>query len=149
MKILLWIIILVLVAFGIYWFAQDRGPVVTDTTDVNNVGTATTTVPKTVTATYTASGFSPSNVTVKSGDTVRFVNESDTNMWVGSAMHPTHEVYDGTNLQTHCATGATPSFDACRNMTRGQSYSFTFTKKGSWGYHNHSQASHFGRVVVE
>jgi len=48
-------------------------------------------------------------------------------------------------LQEHCGTGTT-SFDQCAN---GGSYSFTFTKAGTWRYHNHSNASHFGTVIVE
>jgi len=96
---------------------------------------------------YTSNGFTPSSVTISAGDTIRFVNESDRGMWVGSAMHPTHEVYDGTSLSDHCGDGpSSTSFDQCES---GEEYVFTFEKTGSWGYHNHVRASHFGTIVVE
>src|SRR3989344_1358485 len=44
---------------------------------------------KSVGVTYSNSGFSPAEITINKGDTVRFVNSVDLNMWVASAMHPT------------------------------------------------------------
>ncbi len=104
---------------------------------------------KTVTVTYTDSGFSPSSVTINVGDTVAFKNNSSSDFWPATANHPAHTVYDGTNLQAHCAAGATPSFDACTGVAPGSSYSFTFTKAGTWGYHDHLNARNFGKVVVQ
>ena len=98
---------------------------------------------------YTDSGYSPSELTIKVGDTVNFKNESSSGMWVGSAMHPSHIVYSGTSLQEHCPDTANTSFDQCKSGQPGESWSFTFTKKGTWGYHNHGKAMHFGKVVVE
>lgn len=92
------------------------------------------------------SGFSPKTVTIKKGGTVTWADESAGNMWVATASHPTHTVYDGTALAAHCAAGANaPSFDQCKN---GTSYSFTFNKVGTWNYHNHSNSPQFGSVVV-
>lgn len=98
---------------------------------------------------YTDTGFSPSTLTVKAGDTVIFKNQSSGNMWVGSAMHPTHMVYSGTNLQQHCPDADNNDFDQCQNVATGTSWAFTFTKVGSWGYHNHSNSTHFGKITVE
>jgi plastocyanin len=101
-----------------------------------------------VVVTYTANGFSPATVTVPVGATVTFVNESGRNMWVGADEHPTHTEYDGTGRTTHCAasyTGEKP-FDQCANTN---SYSFTFTKAGTFDYHNHSNAQSTGRIVVQ
>jgi plastocyanin len=69
-------------------------------------------------------------------------------MWVASAMHPAHVVYDGTTKDAHCAAGYTGPvpFDQCAS---GTSYSFTFTKAGEWKYHNHVNASQFGSVTVQ
>lgn len=94
---------------------------------------------------YTANGFSPQEITVRRGATVTWRNQGGGNMWVGSAQHPTHVVYSGTTLAEHCDDAVDVSFDQCGN---GNSYSFTFDKVGTWGYHNHSNASHFGRVIV-
>lgn len=98
-----------------------------------------------VTVTYTAGGFSPSEVTIERGGTVRFVNESGGTMWVASAVHPAHAAYDGTSLAKHCAPGATPSFDQC---SAGDDYSFTFDTAGAWRYHDHTHASKTGTVIV-
>ncbi len=114
----------------------------------NNEQPATTTAPaaQTVTVRYTASGFSPKTVNIKVGDTVNFVSEVG-EMWVGSDVHPSHTGYDSTSRSTHCAgdyTGEKP-FDQC---ARGENYSFTFTKTGSWGYHDHIKAANEGTVIV-
>ena len=66
-------------------------------------------------------------------------------MWVASAQHPTHTAYAGTSLSQHCDDATDTSFDQCKS---GSSYSFTFNKAGTWAYHNHSNSSHFGRVLV-
>ena len=158
MKILVWIIVVFLIGLGIYWYANRSVVIDSVTIDNNDANQNTKTLKegvdyqssaKTVTVIYGANGFSPSTITIKRGDTVTFVNQSSGSMWVGSAMHPDHKLYDGTDLKTHCASRAVPSFDSCKNMSKGDSYSFTFNKIGAWGYHNHSAANHFGKIIVE
>ncbi len=85
--------------------------------------------------TYTDAGFSPKTVTVKIGTTVAFMNDSASGLWVGSNPHPQH-----TDL---------PGFDAGRNVSKGGSYEYTFTKAGSWNYHNHSKSTDTATIVVE
>ncbi|MDB5265259.1 MAG: Plastocyanin [Parcubacteria group bacterium] len=102
---------------------------------------------KTVTVAYTDQGFSPKNVSVSVGDTVHFVNQSASKMWVASNEHPTHTEYDGTNLQQHCATGG--SFDECKAVATGGTYDFTLTKAGTFDFHNHVRASDTGTIVVK
>jgi plastocyanin len=99
--------------------------------------------------TYSDSGYSPSEVRVSLGDTVTWRNESSGNMWTASAVHPTHTIYSGTSLSEHCPDAANASFDACEGIAPGAEWSFTFDEAGSWGYHNHLNAAHTGRVVVE
>ena len=121
----------------------------TDTTPTptasSTPNTATSTTPGTTTSespsasafvvTYTSSGFTPSTLTVPSGTTVQFVNGSSNSMWVASDPHPTHTDY--------------PGFDAKKSYTSGETYSFTFTKTGSWGFHNHLNPSDTGRIIVQ
>jgi plastocyanin len=95
------------------------------------------------------SGFAPSDLTIKVGDKVNFKNESSTGMWVASAMHPTHTNYSGTTLQQHCPDSKNEAFDECGSAPKGSSWSFTFNKTGSWGYHNHVKASEFGKITVQ
>ena len=110
--------------------------------------TAPTTAPSTgTTVSYTSDGFSPKTLTVPKGTTITFSNQTSERMWVASAKHPTHETYDNSVMSEHCAAGYTGSvpFDQC---VASASYSFTFTKPGIWGYHNHANAAHFGSVTV-
>ncbi len=87
------------------------------------------------TITFDGKTFSPANVTVKKGTTVTWTNNSNQSLWVASNPHPTH-------------TGL-PGFDELKGMMKGESYSYTFTKTGSFGYHDHLNASSGGTVTVE
>ena len=104
-------------------------------------------VPMSATVTYNGTSFFPSVVTVKKGGTVTFNNQSSGGMWVGSSQHPTHADYDSTTASEHCAVGYTgvKPFDQCAS---GTSFSFTFTKTGSFKYHNHVNTSTYGTITV-
>lgn len=98
---------------------------------------------------YTDSGFSPSTIRVKIGATVTFKNESSKAMWPASAIHPSHKVYSGTSLQEHCPDINGTAFDACTGIQPGNSWSFTFQKKGNWKYHDHLNPGNTGTILVE
>lgn len=106
-------------------------------------------IPREQTVRYTNSGYVPQVVTIKKGGTVTWINESSRGMWTASAFHPSHTVYAGTSLQEHCGDPSARAFDECASANPGESWSFTFTKTGSWNYHNHVAPSDFGTVVVE
>ena len=91
-------------------------------------------VPKTWTAEYTSSGFVPAAITIEKGDTVTWVNKESVFVWPASDPHPTHTVY--------------PGFDAKRALATGETYSFTFDKIGTWGYHDHTNSAAKGTVTV-
>lgn len=114
--------------------------------DISDLGEGDDDAAETMTVRYTAEGFVPAEITIEAGDTVTWVNETENDMWVASAMHPTHTVYDGSSLSEHCPDPEGDDFDQCEN---GDEYSFTFPEAGEWAYHNHSLANHFGRVIVE
>jgi len=99
--------------------------------------------------TYTNSGYLPSELTIKAGETVTFENKSSVNMWTASGMHPTHTLYSGTSLSAHCPDPTNVAFDACAGTPPGDSWSFTFEKAGTWGYHDHLHPTLFGKIVVE
>ncbi len=84
--------------------------------------------------TYTDTGFAPTSVSVKRGTTVTFVNESSGAMWVASDVHPTHQLL--------------PGFDQLKSVTNGGTYEYTFTKVGTWRYHNHVKPEAKGTVIV-
>lgn len=96
-----------------------------------------------------SNGFSPKELTIKSGDTVRFTNVGTQRYWPASAFHPTHTSYPGSSI-TKCNTAeANTIFDACRAYGPGETYSFIFTEVGSWKYHDHRNPSAAGTIIVE
>jgi len=101
------------------------------------------------TITYTDDGYSPNTLHVPIGTTVTFKNDSSRQMWTASDVHPTHTEYDDTSLGKHCPDTTGTVFDECEGVKPGNSWSFTFTKPGSWNYHNHLFASDIGTIVVE
>lgn len=88
-------------------------------------------------------GFSPSQILVKKGDTVTFKNESSSPMWPASSVHPTHRDYPTTGG----CLGST--FDACKGIAPGESWSFTFDASGTWKYHDHLSPQWRGAITVE
>jgi plastocyanin len=162
----IWVVVAVVVIGGGYWYWQstqapaalsdDGTPVAADVVD-DSVGVASSTpvqpqgsstsTPMTATVSYNGSSFSPSTVTIAEGGTVTFTSTAG-NIWVASNPHPAHTGYDGSTLQQHCApgyTGAAP-FDQC---SAGTSFTFTFNKTGTWGYHNHLNHGATGTVIVQ
>ncbi|OHA25032.1 MAG: hypothetical protein A3D52_00625 [Candidatus Taylorbacteria bacterium RIFCSPHIGHO2_02_FULL_44_36] len=93
--------------------------------------------------TNTNSGYSPSILTVKKGETVTFKNQSSQSMWTASAVHPTHRAYPTSGG----CLGST--FDACAGVQSGNSWSFKFDISGTWKYHNHLNPGDTGTIVVE
>jgi plastocyanin len=160
----IWIVAILIILGGLGWYYYSTmAPAPTTDTNTNvvvntNTDTTSTTTPNTtggtntqpqnVTVTYGANGFSPASVTVPVGGSVTFTNQSGKGMWVASDEHPTHTEFDGTSRTAHCAAGytGTPAFDQCKS---GDSYTFTFTKAGTYEYHNHNSAADQGTVVVQ
>src|SRR3989337_2554587 len=84
--------------------------------------------------TYTDSGFSSAQISVKVGDTVTFKNDSTKNIQVNSAGHPSHTQFPELNVGSIAA---------------GESKTVTFTTAGTKKYHNHLNPSQTGPMVVE
>lgn len=105
-------------------------------TNVSLVNTNTVVTPATATVTINASGVSSKSLTVQSGTVVTFVNNHSRSHQIASDPHPDH-----TDL---------PGFDLA--LSPGSSKSFTFTKVGSWGYHDHDDpftSAWRGTIVVQ
>jgi plastocyanin len=88
----------------------------------------------TVTITYTSSGFTPPSITIKSGQAVKIVNNSDKVMQFASNDHPVHT--DNPELNAG-------------DILPGESSTITLTTKGEWGYHDHYDAAKGGTITVE
>ncbi len=115
----------------------------TGTSATSTSGTAMTT-----SVSYSANGYSPAVVTIKKGGTVTWTAQGRDDMWVATAPHPAHTAYDGTSRSAHCDpnySGGEP-FDQC---APGMAFTFTFEKAGTFPYHDHVDATKFGRVIVE
>lgn len=93
--------------------------------------------------TYTDTGYSPSSLQIKAGDTVVFKNKSSQSMWPASSMHPTHKDYPTTGG----CLGST--FDACKGVQPGENWSFKFDVSGNWKYHDHLSPKNFGSIIVQ
>jgi plastocyanin len=85
------------------------------------------------TITYGGNGFSPSTLTVKSGTTVTVKNTAGP-LEFASDPHPAHT--DDPELNAGV-------------VKTGGSVTFTVTKTGSHGYHNHLNPSDTGTIVVQ
>lgn len=90
-----------------------------------------TTTEKTIT--YTDEGFSPNELTVKKGTTVKIINNSSMQLEFSSDDHPTHTKDPELNQ------GITAP---------GESTIITLQTVGSHGYHNHLNASDTGTLIV-
>ena len=90
---------------------------------------------ETVFVTYVDGRFDPEVIgPIAPGTSVTFINESDEDIHVASADHPTHTVLPGFNSNSSIAPGG--------------EYTFTFEDVGTWEYHNHLRSSQTGSVIV-
>lgn len=174
-KILLLIIILAVVFGGIIWFLGSKespeagvlkatpiptqpivslipsplsSPLISPTKTVSPTSTRAP-VLKTVVINITDSIFSPNEVTINAGDTVKFVNQANQFRWPASAVHPIHELYPGSSISKCGTPEANKIFDACRGLKTGESFSFTFNVRGVWPYHDHLAPALRGQIKVQ
>ncbi len=145
------VIVLALIAGGVYYFSEEAtAPVVSDTPTPSPSPTPTPTPTPTPSnepdafVTFSDSGYSPSSVTIKKGQKVRFMNNSNRDFWPASAIHPTHSVYPQKSLSDCLGS----SFDACRATPPGGNWEFQFNEVGTWRYHDHLSANRTGTIVV-
>ncbi len=82
------------------------------------------------------SGFEPHSLSISLGQTVRFINHhSSSTMWIVSDSHPTHLTY--------------PALNEKAPVQGGGIYEFVFNKAGIWKYHNESDLSKTGTIIVK
>src|SRR6187549_3785432 len=68
-----------------------------------------------VTISFSSEGFIPAELSIRKGQTVIFLNNSNTQVWPASDPHPTHSIY--------------PQFDPQQPIDPGQSWQFTFERE--------------------
>lgn len=87
--------------------------------------------------------FFPETLTLFSGETVRWINDTQDFSWPASDIHDTHGAYPESG-------GCIDSlFDACRDLGLEEEYSFTFNQVGRWLYHDHLEPTKTGVIIVE
>lgn len=94
----------------------------------------------------TSSGFNPNSLTIKTGEKVTFVNKDSRQHWPATNVHPTHTLYPGSSI-SKCPSDTI--FDACKGLSKDESWSFTFNNAGSWDYHDHLNPGLGGTIIVK
>lgn len=129
------VVILVLIGAAIILFKPEKSNAPgMEGTDSQNSAAQSDDQPVAATIIYDGQTFSASTNSVASGDSVKVVNNSDKQLDFDSDPHPVHT--DNPELNA----GAIPP---------RQSKVFTLTAKGTWGYHNHLNASQKGQIEVK
>lgn len=131
------LLVAVAVIVGAAWFGGD------DVDNSDSVATVTPTptpspTPQVFSVHLTAQGMSPKTLTIRSGDSVTFTNDTLAPFWPASDPHPTHIL---------C-----PGFDASRALQQGETYTLTFTSLKTCTYHDHrdfSNGAHQGTIIVQ
>jgi len=90
--------------------------------------------PRFYTVSYRGGVFSPTNLRIHAGDTVRFKNESFFGIRIISDPHPTHNQL--------------PGLDSVGDIPQGSYFSYTFSEKGIFGYHNEKKPEEVGTIIV-
>lgn len=88
-----------------------------------------------VTITMRVDDYQPSEVTIRKGQTVVFVNETDEWRWPASNLHPTHDIY--------------PEFDPKEPIGPKKSWAFRFESVGTWRMHDHLAPYITGTIIVK
>ncbi|MDP2598211.1 MAG: hypothetical protein Q8P49_00085 [Candidatus Liptonbacteria bacterium] len=99
--------------------------------------------PLAVTISYTDAGFDLDTVIVKVGTTVTFKNKSSDSFWPAANPHPMHTEYP---VSGGCRAS---TFDACKRIQPGSSWSFRFDVAGKWGFHDHLNPGEGGTITVQ
>ena len=141
------IAVIVLIILGISLFSKKNTQDETNNQEVLQNNTET---PKLIEhiVEITLEGFVPRTLEIKQGEKVTWINRLATEGQPASDSHPTHTNYPGSSVIMCNTAEEKNTFDACRGLKKGESYSFVFNKVGSWGYHNHLQPSKDGRIIV-
>jgi len=86
--------------------------------------------PRFYTVTYKSGVFSPTNLRIHAGDTVRFKNDG----------------FFGIRIMTD--NNQLPGFDSIGSIPQGSYFSYTFAEKGIFGYHSEEDPEEQGTIIV-
>ncbi len=120
--------ILIIIAVGSYFifYKPEPKPVFVSKDEID---------PAAVVIRITDTAFEPSNLEIKKGQKVVWVNETNDYVWPASNLHPTHEIY--------------PEFEPQEPFDPGLAWAFEFKKSGEWEFHDHLKPSRRGIIKVK
>lgn len=121
------ILLLVLAAFSVLHFGKLQ-PAVSPLPSSSDDGATPAVQPRMYTISYDAGVFSPTNLRIHAGDTVRFKNES---------IFPIHIVSDDL-----------VGFDSVGDIPQGSYFAYTFAARGTFGYRNSHNSDQTGSIIV-
>src|SRR3989338_2310045 len=133
-NIAVFLVLIVVLIGGYFIFRSNPNPDLTATDNSMMENDKTTMMAETATVTYADDVFTPSEIKVKVGDKLKFVNNGTSEIEIASGPHPTHTSY--------------PAFES-GSLAPGATYEFTATEKVTIMYHNHLNAKAFGKIIVE
>lgn len=135
-KIMLVVVAVAIIIVGGIWVLMQNTASDTSTSqqDSSNSQTAIAPEEESVTITYGGNGFEPSEVTVKAGTVVKFVNQSSEEIEVQSNPHPGHS----DNVELNIG-----------DIHAGEDATIQPTIVGAWGYHNHYNPDVTAMITVE
>ena len=121
------IIVLLIMLAGAVTVLSDPGD---STSHIPTVTPTASRQPRVYTVSYRGGVFSPTNLRIHAGDTVRFKNEGFFGVRV---------VTDNNQL---------PGFDSVGDIPQSSYFSYTFAEKGIFGYHNNDRPDEQGTIIV-
>ncbi len=133
---IIWLfIILVLIGFAAatIYFGRDNKDLAAAVQPSANLP-ASTRQPRIYTVYYGLGVFSPTNIRIHVGDSVKFQNDSNLSIRV---------VSDRASGVPELA-----GFDSVSDISPKNSFTFTFTESGTFGYHNGKNPNEEGTVIV-
>jgi plastocyanin len=121
-------LVVVLVIAGLWLALKTDNKSSTDNeTPIAAVGTAHVSI--------TSAGFSPATLQIKSGTQVTWTNMDSANHQVAADPHPTH-----TSIK---------DFDSTVVLSKNDTFSFIFSKAGTYNYHDHLNLQTKGTIIVQ
>lgn len=84
---------------------------------------------------FNDNGFYPNEISIQSGDSIKFTTPKSRSFWPASDLHPTHGIY--------------PEFDPLSPIDPSSTWTFKFVKPGRWTYHDHLQPFFKGIIIVK
>lgn len=126
------LLLLILLSAAILYFSQGSKNLIGGTPTPLN--TVTNRPARTYSVYYDRGVFSPTNLRIHAGDTVRFENDTLLPIRVVTDPHPAHNGLAG--------------FDSVNEVRNKESFTYTFNAVGIFSYHNERNPNETGTIIV-